>query len=48
MGGVREDRPVRDGEVTRGVAAAAALIAVVTVGARLAGFGRTVVFSTLR
>ncbi|MFB8761711.1 murein biosynthesis integral membrane protein MurJ [Nocardiopsis alba] len=45
MGGVREDRPVRDGEVTRGVAAAAALIAVVTVGARLAGFGRTVVFS---
>ena len=31
--------------VTRGVGAAAALIAVVTVGARLAGFGRTVVFS---
>ncbi|WP_211716901.1 murein biosynthesis integral membrane protein MurJ [Nocardiopsis sp. MG754419] len=31
--------------MTRGVAAAAALIAVVTVGARLAGFGRTVVFS---
>ncbi|GAA1120905.1 murein biosynthesis integral membrane protein MurJ [Nocardiopsis metallicus] len=31
--------------MTRGVATAAALIAVVTVGARLAGFGRTVVFS---
>ncbi|WDZ89191.1 murein biosynthesis integral membrane protein MurJ [Nocardiopsis sp. HUAS JQ3] len=31
--------------VTRGVGTAAALIAVVTVGARLAGFGRTVVFS---
>ncbi len=31
--------------VTQGVGAAAALIAVVTVGARLAGFGRTVVFS---
>lgn len=31
--------------VTHGVGAAAALIAVVTVGARLAGFGRTVVFS---
>ncbi|MFD6953041.1 MULTISPECIES: murein biosynthesis integral membrane protein MurJ [unclassified Nocardiopsis] len=31
--------------MTRGVGTAAALIAVVTVGARLAGFGRTVVFS---
>ncbi|MEU3308605.1 lipid II flippase MurJ [Nocardiopsis sp. NPDC006832] len=31
--------------MTRGVATAAALIAVVTVGARSAGFGRTVVFS---
>lgn len=31
--------------VTQGVGAAAALIAVVTVGARLAGFGRTLVFS---
>ncbi|SIO85972.1 murein biosynthesis integral membrane protein MurJ [Nocardiopsis sp. JB363] len=31
--------------MTRGIAAAAALIAVVTVGARLAGFARTVVFS---
>ncbi|WP_160050450.1 MULTISPECIES: murein biosynthesis integral membrane protein MurJ [unclassified Nocardiopsis] len=31
--------------MTRGVGAAAALIAVVTVAARLAGFGRTVVFS---
>lgn len=31
--------------VTRGIGTAAALIAVVTVGARLAGFGRTVVFS---
>ncbi|MDE3723762.1 lipid II flippase MurJ [Nocardiopsis sp. N85] len=31
--------------VTRGVGRAALLIAVVTVGARLAGFGRTVVFS---
>ncbi|GAB2516221.1 murein biosynthesis integral membrane protein MurJ [Nocardiopsis aegyptia] len=43
MAGEPAPRPGRG--VTRGVGAAAALIAVVTVGARLAGFGRTVVFS---
>lgn len=38
-------RVVPDGGVTHGVGTAAVLIAVITVGARLAGFGRTVVFS---
>lgn len=38
-------RVVPDGGVTHGVGTAALLIAVITVGARLAGFGRTVVFS---
>ncbi|MFI6578658.1 murein biosynthesis integral membrane protein MurJ [Nocardiopsis sp. NPDC050513] len=38
-------RAVLGSGVTRGVGAAAAVIAVATVGARLAGFGRTVVFS---
>src|SRR5699024_2936084 len=38
-------RVVPEGGVTHGVGTAALLIAVITVGARLAGFGRTVVFS---